>query len=386
MPYVMKALELFAGGGGLAMALSQTGFETAHVVEWDQWACRTLSQNRKLLKCRHKGEIEPTDVRAMRFTDFEGKVDLVTGGPPCQPFSLGGKHQAYDDKRDMFPQAIRALREARPKAFMFENVRGLTRAAFRYYLEYIQHQLAYPGIEKREGEEWTDHRRRLEQHHTAHHETGLEYRVVSRVVNAADYGVPQRRERLIIVGIRADLNLEWHFPEPTHSLDALVNAQWHGGSYWERHGVNPRTELLTVPGVRTALSRLDLDNRLPWLTTRDAIADLQGTVSTKLTNHEFRGGARSYPGHTGSDLDLPSKTLKAGVHGVPGGENMFVKDDGTVRYFTAREAARIQTFPDKYVFSGAWGEAMRQIGNAVPVQLAAVVTGQLFRDLSAAKA
>lgn len=366
------------------MALSQTGFETAHVVEYDQWACQTLTQNRKLLKCKHKGPIEPTDVRAVRFADFEGRVDLVTGGPPCQPFSLGGKHQAYDDRRDMFPQAIRALREVRPKAFMFENVRGLTRAAFRHYLEYIQHQLAYPGIEKREGEEWTDHRRRLEQHHTAHRETSLEYRVVSRVVNAADYGVPQRRERLIIVGIRADLNLEWHFPEPTHSLAALVNDQWHGGSYWERHGVNPRTDLLTIPAVRSALSRLDLDGRQPWLTTRDAIADLQSPLATKLTNHEFRGGARAYPGHTGSDLDLPSKTLKAGVHGVPGGENMFVKDDGTVRYFTAREAARIQTFPDKYVFSGAWSESMRQIGNAVPVQLAAVVTGQLFKDLSAA--
>ncbi len=379
----MKALELFAGGGGLAMALSQTGFETAHVVEWDQWACKTLTHNRQLLKCRHEGIIEPTDVRTVRFADFEGRVDLVTGGPPCQPFSLGGKHQAYDDRRDMFPQAIRALREVRPKAFMFENVKGLTRAAFQHYLEYIQHQLAYPGVEKHEGEVWTDHRRRLEQHHTAHRETDLEYRVVSRVVNAADYGVPQRRERLIIVGIRADLNLEWHFPEPTHSLMALVNDQWHDGSYWERHGINPRTELLNISAVRATLSRLDLDSRQPWLTTRDAITDLQSVAASKLTNHEHRAGARAYPGHTGSDLDLPSKTLKAGVHGVPGGENMFIKDDGTVRYFTAREAARVQTFPDEYVFSGAWSEAMRQIGNAVPVQLAAVVTKQLFKDLSA---
>ncbi len=366
------------------MALSQTGFETTRVVEWDRWACKTLMGNRELLNCRHEGPIEPTDVRAVRFAEFAGRVDIVTGGPPCQPFSLGGKHQAYDDRRDMFPQAIRALREARPKAFMFENVKGLTRAAFQHYLEYIQIQLAYPGIEKREKEEWTDHRRRLEQHHTAHRETALEYRVVSRVVNAADYGVPQRRERLIMVGIRADLNLEWCFPEPTHSLASLVNEQWHG-TYWERHGVNPRTELLTIPAVRSALSRLNLDERLPWLTTRDAITDLRD-VAAPPANHEFRAGARSYAGHTGSDLDMPSKTLKAGVHGVPGGENMFVKDDGTVRYFTAREAARVQTFPDDYVFSGAWSEAMRQIGNAVPVKLAAVVTGQLFKDLSATAA
>ncbi|MBT9394319.1 DNA cytosine methyltransferase [Hymenobacter sp. NST-14] len=377
----MKALELFAGGGGLAMALSQTGFETAHVVEWDRWACDTLSRNKALLKCRHQGPIQPTDIRSINFHGFEGKVDIVTGGPPCQPFSLGGKHQAYDDRRDMFPQAIRALRETKPKAFMFENVKGLTRASFQFYLEYIQLQLAYPAIEKRDNEDWTDHRRRLEQHHTANHETDLEYRVIPRLVNAADYGVPQRRERLIIVGIRADLNLEWHFPVATHSIEALVNDQWNG-TYWERHGINPRTQLLEMPFVRAALKRPELIPLQPWKTTRDAICDLQQVAFSTLPNHEYRAGAKSYPGHTGSDLDLPSKTLKAGVHGVPGGENMFVKDDGTVRYFTAREAARIQSFPDNYVFEGAWSEAMRQIGNAVPVDLAAVVTRQLFHDLS----
>lgn len=382
----MKALELFAGGGGLAVALSQTGFETSRVVEWDQWACKTLSYNREMLKCRHEGLIEPTDVRAVHFADFEGQVDIVTGGPPCQPFSLGGKHQAYDDKRDMFPQAIRALREAKPKAFMFENVRGLTRASFSYYLEYIQYQLQYPAIEKKTDEEWTDHRRRLEQHHTAHHEMDLEYRIVPRLVNAADYGVPQRRERFIIVGIRADLNMEWHFPEPTHSLDALVKSQWGDMSYWEKHNIRPRTELLEVPSVRAAVARPTLTTRQPWLTTRDALAELALSKHKTLPNNEVRLGARAYPGHTGSDLDLPSKTLKAGVHGVPGGENMFVQDNGSVRYFTAREAASIQTFPEDYVFSGAWSEAMRQIGNAVPVRLAAAVTGQLFQDLSLAAA
>lgn len=382
----MKALELFAGGGGLAVALSQTGFETTHVVEWDQWACKTLSNNRELLKCRHEGPIEPTDIRAARFADFEGHVDIVTGGPPCQPFSLGGKHQAYDDKRDMFPQAIRALREVKPKAFMFENVRGLTRASFSHYLEYIQFQLQYPAIEKKADEQWTDHRRRLEQHHTARHETDLEYRIVPRLVNAANYGVPQRRERFIIVGIRADLNMEWHFPEPTHSLDALVKSQWDDMSYWGRHDIRPRTELLKVPSVRAALAKPTLDTREPWLTTRDALAALAQSKNKSLTNNESRAGARAYPGHTGSDLDLPSKTLKAGVHGVPGGENMVVQDDKSVRYFTAREAASIQTFPEEYVFSGAWSEAMRQIGNAVPVRLAAAVTRQLFNDLAFAKA
>jgi DNA (cytosine-5)-methyltransferase 1 len=90
-------------------------------------------------------------------------------------------------------------------------------------------------------------------------------------------------------------------------------------------------------------------------------------------NHRYQPGARSYPGHTGSPLDLPAKTLKAGVHGVPGGENMLLRPDGSVRYFTVRESARLQTFPDDYQLHGSWTESMRQLGNAVPVELARVI-------------
>ncbi|WP_424950455.1 DNA cytosine methyltransferase [Deinococcus sp.] len=113
---------------------------------------------------------------------------------------------------------------------------------------------------------------------------------------------------------------------------------------------------------------------------RDALHDLpdpEAEPENTLLNHRFIGGARSYPGHTGSVLDAPSKTLKAGAHGVPGGENMLVRADGSVRYFSVRESARLQTFPDDYVFSGAWGEVMRQLGNAVPVELARVVANSV---------
>ena len=102
---------------------------------------------------------------------------------------------------------------------------------------------------------------------------------------------------------------------------------------------------------------------------------------TQVANHEFRGGAKSYPGHSGSVLDEPSKTIKAGAHGVPGGENMLVLDDGTQRYYTVRESARIQTFPDDYLFHGSWTESMRQIGNAVPVQLAKIIGDSVYQQL-----
>lgn len=98
-------------------------------------------------------------------------------------------------------------------------------------------------------------------------------------------------------------------------------------------------------------------------------------------NHRHQPGARPYPGHTGSPLDLPAKTLKAGDHGVPGGENMLVMPNGEVRYFTIRESARLQTFPDDYILHGAWSEAMRQLGNAVPVTLAQVVGASVAKRL-----
>jgi DNA (cytosine-5)-methyltransferase 1 len=121
---------------------------------------------------------------------------------------------------------------------------------------------------------------------------------------------------------------------------------------------------------------------------REALADLpdpqtEARAAAELLNHRFQPGARSYPGHTGSPLDEPAKTLKAGVHGVPGGENMLLRPDGSVRYFSVRESARLQTFPDNYKFHGSWTETMRQLGNAVPVKLAEVVAKDVADHLTA---
>jgi DNA (cytosine-5)-methyltransferase 1 len=124
--------------------------------------------------------------------------------------------------------------------------------------------------------------------------------------------------------------------------------------------------------------------KAPWLTVRDAISDLpdpERFPRNAIANHAVNPGARSYPGHTGSPLDEPAKTLKAGDHGVPGGENMLARADGTVRYFTVREAARLQTFPDDYILRGPWTEAMRQLGNAVPVRLAETVARSVANTL-----
>lgn len=375
----MRTIELFAGAGGLGIGVSRAGFKPAAVIERDHYCCDTIRENqgRGLSPVAH-WPLTEGDIRDFDFRSIRGKIDLVSGGPPCQPFSLGGKHRSHLDDRDMFPQAIRAVRELRPRAFLFENVKGLTRQAFANYFEYIRLQFTYPELLRRSLEKWPGHLARLERYHTLGKPDGLHYHVVTRVLNAADFGVPQRRERVFIVGFRDDLDIEWSFPDPTHSQDALLWSQWRSGDYWDLHKVPKRHR---APNLRTKAAAKRLEEKpalLPWRTVRDALSDLpdpeqKPRAASRHLNHQFQPGARSYPGHTGSPLDEPAKTLKAGDHGVPGGENMLRRPDGSVRYFSVRESARLQAFPDDFLFHGSWTETMRQLGNAVPVTLAEVV-------------
>jgi DNA (cytosine-5)-methyltransferase 1 len=386
----MRAIELFAGAGGLGMGVSKAGFTPVKIVEWDRWCCDTLRENRARASSVLAKWPEPTegDVRFVDFKEHEGKVELVTGGPPCQPFSLGGKHKAQHDHRDMWSEAVRIVREVKPKAFVFENVKGLTRQSFASYLQYIERQLNHPEIVRRLDESWIDHLSRLEQHHTSrrHARGGLTYQVLYRVLNAANYGVPQKRERVVFVGFRNDLDVKWSFPDPTHSADALLWSQYRSGEYWEKHRV-PRSKRIVASRNEERAERLVFKpESLPWRTVRDVIGDLpdpefEPNKAREYLNHKFQAGARAYPGHTGSPLDEPAKTLKAGVHGVPGGENMLARPDGSLRYFSVRESARLQTFPDEYIFHGSWSETMRQLGNAVPVDLATALADNVRRRL-----
>ena len=313
----MRSLELFSGCGGLAKGLEQAGFEHCAFIEFNKWACKSLRANFNPML------VHETDVRKFDFKSI-GKVDIVAGGPPCQPFSLGGLSKAHEDSRDMFPEAIRAIHELRPKAFVFENVKGLLRKSFSDYFSYIILRLTYPDVAATDEKTWREHLDELRKLDFAEYK-GLKYDVQYKLVNAVDYGVPQNRERVFIVGFRDNVPAEWKWPA-------------------------------TSQGKRTIA---------------DAIGHLQSTRPFELPeDHKIVMGAREYPGHSGSDYTSPSKTIKAGAHGVPGGENMIRFPDGTLRYMTVHEAKLIQTFPSDYIVCGGWGEAMRQIGNAVPVKLA----------------
>ncbi|RUT07831.1 cytosine-specific methyltransferase [Dulcicalothrix desertica PCC 7102] len=386
----MKSVELFTGAGGLALGCALAGFHHLALVERDKHSCHTIRENqRNGVALVNDWRLYQMDVADFDFSTVDEEIDLLAGGPPCQPFSIGGRHGAYLDDRDMFPQFFRAVLSKRPLAFLIENVRGLLRKNFINYFEYITLQLAHPELQPKPSEPWVEHLARLERHHNSGAKEDLAYRVTWRLLNAADYGVPQKRERVFIVGFRSDLKANWSFPEPTHTEEALVWDKWVTGNYWERHGIDSKSRPQIPAKLRARLERNGANllgsMTSPWCTVRDAIADLPPAenidIARKIPNHIYIPGARSYPGHTGSPMESPAKTLKAGVHGVPGGENMLALASGEVRYFTVREAARLQTFPDEYYFPGNWGESMRQIGNAVPVNLAYIIASSIGTHL-----
>lgn len=399
-------VELFAGGGGLAMGIHEAGFRPLLLNEHAKRACETLRLN--LAEVYEDREFVPGpsdpwpliegDVRDVNFKYLEGRVDLLAGGPPCQPFSLGGAHRGDEDDRNMFPQFFRATREIRPKALLCENVRGLTRPSFARYFEYIQRELSLPFVE-REGVSWEEHDALLRQRELEVPRDSPDRYVVKAIpVNAADYGVPQIRRRVIMVGFRADLGIEWSRfePQPTHSEKALVRSI-KLGDYWKKPRRRVPAAVRAAVEARMPAILPKPDGLEPWLTLRDAIEGDGGKEKLPpippeirdRTEYELGGfkdhvgwpGARIYDGHTPNELDRPAKTVKAGVHGVPGGESVMLLDDGSHRYMTVRETARVMTFPDRWELAGPRGEKMRQLGNAVPVRLAETFAQAISRAL-----
>jgi DNA (cytosine-5)-methyltransferase 1 len=377
----MRSVELFAGAGGLALGIAAAGFRADAIIENDKYSCETIRKNKqRRLKLTAGWTLYEKDISTFDFSSLQKGFALLSGGPPCQPFSFAGNCRGHSDARNLFPEAIRAVRELAPTAFVIENVKGLSRAVWAKYLSYICLQFGFPDVLRRKGEKWTEHYTRLARRKNE----GRMYEVSVLRVNAADFGVPQIRERIIIVGLHHTVQTKWQFPETTHSRASLLFSQWVSREYWDRHAIRnghkPKLSRAQKESIAKIIDRSPDLSLKPWRTVRDAIGDLPDPMhsqSNEIPDHIYIPGARRYVGHSGSSLDSPAKTLKAGYHGVPGGENMVIKDNGRVRYFTIRECARLQTFPDNYSFSGPWSSLMRQVGNAVPVDLSRAVARQL---------
>jgi DNA (cytosine-5)-methyltransferase 1 len=390
------SVELFTGGGGLALGLHEAGFHHVAVNERDERSLDTLRANfASPSKRRQQWPLLPGDARNQPWDDFAGQGTLVAGGAPCQPFSIGGVHRGDEDERNLWPTFIDVVHRVKPLAAIGENVRGLAREAFRPYLDYICDRLSVPGLVPEGDESWQEHDARLRSA-LSHEDVDPDerYLVDRRVIVAADYGVPQLRYRLFIVAFRADLGVSWDhdapygerwaWPAPTHSQDALL-AALEDDSYWVEHALAPRPH--QIPNSRrSAVTIAREEGLVRWRTLRDALTGNLGygdyrPLPPPTDGKEARGfdfhvgvpGARLYKGHSGNPLDWPAKTIKAGVHGIPGGEHIALLDDGSHRYLTIRECARVQTFPDSWTFKGPRTEASRQIGNAVPVHLATIM-------------
>jgi DNA (cytosine-5)-methyltransferase 1 len=278
----------------MSLGLKRAGFEHLLLVERDQRCIDTLRTN-------GWDNVLRADVASVDFQPYRGKVDLVAGAPPCQPFSIGGVDGGHRDQRNLFEHAVRCVSECRPRAFLFENVAGLVRPKFASYLDSVVGRLQAMG-----------------------------YLVHAHVVDAAQYGVAQRRVRCLLIGSTTPFT-----PPP------------------------PTSRPLTVRQMMSELGPPDGSNR-----------------------HVVRvHAARAYKNHLPSRLDQPAKTVLAGTNGPGGGTNCVQLDDGTVRYFTVRELARLQGFPDEYALSPVWTHAVKQLGNAAPPPLICAWATQLSRCL-----
>lgn len=336
----MKHVDLFAGGGGLAYGCKLAGFEPFIYADNDKWCADTLRANNAPFGLGGP-LIERRDIRDTKWNDLQVGVDLLTGGVPCQPWSVGGLAKGMEDDRNLWPEFIRAMGECLPKAFIIENVQGILRPQFKPYLGYLMNALKSPTVRRWGDEPWESHAKAVRY---AGGKGSLHYDVHILQLDAMNYGVPQKRKRLLLVGFRKDLGIEFKFDY----------------KHWFSDGKK--------------------------ITLRDAIGDLPDPRSIeagrwKDDGHVYVPGARVYRGHTPNKLDLPAKTIKAGVHGMPGGEGIVELDDGSIRYLTVRELARIQTFPDGYRFRGSRSQQIKQIGNAVPVRLAYYVAQSVFDHL-----
>lgn len=327
-------LELFAGAGGLAIGLEKAGIKCVALNEIDKFACQTLRKNRP------NWNVLEGDIRSFDFTEYENKVDIVTGGFPCQAFSYAGKKLGLADARGtLFYEFARVVKEVNPPICIGENVRGL-----------LSH----------------DNGKTLQGMISILDEIG--YHVVPvQVLKAINFKVPQKRERLILVGIRKDIDLQYEYPKPYKKIYNLRDALKKGELF---DCDVPKSEGAKYPKSKIAV--LDLVPQKGYW--RDLPLEIQ---------KEFMGGSFYLGGgKTGIarriGWDEPCLTLTCS----PAQKQTERCHPEETRPFTVREYARIQTFPDDWQFEGSVAQQYKQIGNAVPVNLGTEVGYSIVRFLN----
>ena len=330
-----KVLELFAGAGGLAIGLEKAGLKCLGLNEIDKWACQTLRNNRPNWK------VLEGDIKDFSFNEYRGEADVVTGGFPCQAFSYAGKKLGLKDARGtLFYEFARAVKEVQPAICIGENVRGL---------------LSHEGG------------RTLEGMVSILDEIG--YKVVTpiQVLKAINYNVPQKRERLILVGVRKDIDWEYTYPSPYERVYNLQDALKKGDLFQSDVPISKGT---SYPEHKKRVLEL-VPQKGYW---RDLPLELQKEYMQK--SFYLGGGKTGMARRIG--WDEPCLTLTCS----PAQKQTERCHPEETRPFTVREYARIQTFPDEWKFEGSVSQQYKQIGNAVPVNLAKEIGYSIVKFLN----
>jgi len=304
-------LELCAGGGGQFLGLEAAGFDCVGAVEIEEEYCRTLNYNRPDLN------VINYDLKNFNAKKFLG-VDLIAGGVPCPPFSIAGKQLGQDDDRDLFPYALKIVKQANPKAVLLENVPGLASAKFNSYRKGIQQKLTKMGY-------WSDW----------------------KILNASDFGVPQLRPRFILVAIKNDLKKIFEWPKPYSEkitvgealYDLMFENGWIGARKWSKKANNIGPTLVGGSKKHGGPDLGPTRSRQQW----------------KNLGVDGMGIANSAP-----EIEFPE-------NGLP--------------RLTVRMTARIQGFPDSWQFPGRKTSSYRQIGNAFPPAVAKAVSLQILETI-----
>jgi len=327
-------IELFAGGGGLAVGLEKAGLSCIALNEIDKDSCATLRLNRP------NWNVIEEDIKKVDFALYEGKADIVTGGFPCQAFSYAGKKLGFDDVRGtLFYEFARAVREIKPLICIAENVRGL-----------LNH----------------DNGKTIEGMISVLDELGYKM-LPPKILKAIFYGVPQKRERILIVGIRKDVDINYEFPIAHKEHYTLKDALKAGRLY--------STDVPDSNGMLYAKSKISVLDLVPpggyW---RDLPIEIQKDY---MKQSFYLGGGKTGMARRMS-WDEPCLTLTCS----PAQKQTERCHPDITRPFTVREYARIQTFPDTWEFAGSKTSQYRQIGNAVPVNLAKEIGYTLVKALN----
>ncbi len=327
-------LELFAGGGGLAVGMEKAGLKCVALNEIDKHACETLRKNRP------NWNVLEGDIKNFDFSEYYNKVDVVTGGFPCQAFSYAGKRLGFEDARGtLFYEFARVVKEVNPPICIGENVKGL-----------LNH----------------DNGNTLKGMISILDEIG--YNVIPvEVLKAINYKVPQKRERLILVGIRKDIDLKYEYPKPYKKIYNLKDALKKGELF--------ETNVPKSPGAKYPESKKNVLDLVP---PKGYWRDLPIEIQKEFMGASFYLGG----GKTGMarriGWDEPCLTLTCS----PAQKQTERCHPEETRPFTVREYARIQTFPDDWEFAGPMAQQYKQIGNAVPVNLGREVGYSIIKFLN----